>query len=154
MCPASLSKPQALEGAQLSSGFAGPAWCCGQWERIALASQNGLTGLAWHCSYKQSRELVQISLDPCFSWPPAFLMPGAVPHDLCMKKLFPMSSELLLWVLSPRGCIPVEPWHFGFAFLRTISIKLNGQESRNLIGKKPLKVLGYFKPDLKLWSLF
>lgn len=46
-----------------------------------------------------------------------------------------------------------EPWHFGFAFLRTISIMLNGQESRNLIGKKPFKVLRYFKPDLKFWLL-
>ena len=80
VCPASLSKPQALEGAQLSSGFAGPAWCCGQREGIALASQNGLTGLVRWCSYKQSHELVQISLDPCFSQPPAFLMPGAAPR--------------------------------------------------------------------------
>lgn len=43
--------------------------------------------------------------------------------------------------------------HFGFAFLRTISIVLNAQESRNLIGKKPFKVLGYFKPDLTFWLL-
>lgn len=66
--PASLREPQALEGAQLSPAL------------IALASQNGLTGLVRRCSYKQSRELVQISLEPCFSWPPAFLMPGAAPR--------------------------------------------------------------------------
>lgn len=44
-----------------------------------------------------------------------------------------------------------EPRHFGFPFLRAISIMLNAQESRNLIGKKPFKVLEYFKADLKFW---
>lgn len=46
-----------------------------------------------------------------------------------------------------------QPWHFGFVFLRAISIMLNAQESRNLIGKKPFEVLGYFKADLKFWLL-
>lgn len=48
--------------------------------------------------------------------------------------------------------IPSKPWHSGFALLRTISVTLNAQESRNLIGKKPFKVLGCFKPDFKVFA--
>lgn len=84
-----------------------------------MSNQNGLTGLARHCSYKQSHELVQISLHPCFSQPTALLMPGAAPCRgpvMSPSEETPMSSELLLWVLSPHGCIPAEPWHFRFAF--------------------------------------